>query len=628
MQQTKFNKRLTINSHKQETSLFMRRSFAALLLVSIFVAIIIFRLIYLQIFQHHFYSTLSRQNLLYLIPIEPNRGLIYDRNGVLLAKNIPVYSLDIIPARVKNLTHMLQRLQKIIPINSQDINIFQHALKRYRPYQPVPLKLKLSEIEVAKFYVNQFRFPGIFVQTHLMRYYPLGKITSNIVGYVGRINAQELNQVSTENYSASDYIGKIGIEKYYEKQLHGTVGAEEVEVDSSGRIVRILQRTPPKPGDTIYLTIDSTLQAFAEKALGDNSGAVVAIQPSTGQILALVTKPNYDPNAFVNGLTARQYQELLNAPLHPLYNRAIRGLYSPGSTIKPFFAIAGLNNRIISPQYTIYDSGWFQLPHTQHIYHDWKLSGHGWVNVTKAIIVSCDTFFYNLAVNMGITRINQILATFGFGILTHIDMPEELSGIVPNPAWKLAKQGYPWYTGDTIITGIGQGSLLVTPLQLAAAMAIIAERGMHLQPHLLLKSVTSDGIETQLNSIPEKAIILRDSKIWSLVIHAMEGVISNPLGSANEYGRHPGYTVAAKTGTAQVYGKQRDEEKSRLNIPKRLRNNHLFISFAPVVHPKIALAVVIEHAAYADVIARKVTDFYFKKLMQKKMKIHVQKHNS
>lgn len=612
----KNNPPITIKDPRYEAVRFKIRCLSAILFIALLTLLIIIRLCYLQIMEHKFYSTLSQQNLLYIIPTEPNRGLIYDRNGVLLAKNIPVFSLDIIPGKVKNINKTIKKLKKIITISDKDVEEFKHSLKEHHLFEPVPLKIKLTEQEVAKFYINQYRFPGVSVETRMMRYYPLGPLMSDVLGYVGRINAKELREVNSENYSASDYIGKVGIEKYYEKALHGTIGAEEAEINASGRIVRILKKIPPIPGNTIYLTIDSKLQAYAEKALGNNNGAIVAIQPSTGQILAMVTKPDYDPNAFVQGLSNKAYQALVNAPSHPLYNRAIRGLYSPGSTVKPFIALGALNEHVISPQYTIYDPGTFQLPHTAHIYHDynWKIGGHGWVNVSKAIMVSCDTFFYNLAVNLGISRLDQILRNFGFGQLTHVDMPEELPGIVPSPAWKLAKQKQPWYTGDTVITGIGQGSLLATPLQLATATSIIAEKGMHLTPHLLLQMTTPTGKSMIQNPVAEKPVILDDPSIWNLVIRAMESVVSNPRGTAEEFGRHPGYSVAAKTGTAQVYGDQRDEEASRMNLPKRLRNNHLFIMFAPVNHPKIALAVVVEHASYADRIARKVTDFYFNEL--------------
>lgn len=603
-------KRLMIKNHYLETVLFRNRCFVILIIVLFFTLVLIIRLAFLQIKNHHFYSTLSRHNLLSIIPIEPNRGLIFDRNGVLLAKNVPTFVLSIIPTSVQNLQATIKKLNKLIPITPDELKQFHHIRYQYRPYQPVPIKLKLTQDEVAKFYVNQYQFPGLIIQTYMMRYYPLGNIVSDVVGYVGRINQRELQQIDPVNYAINDNIGKTGIEKYYEKKLHGHMGAEEAEINATGRIVRILKRIAPKPGDNIYLTIDSKLQAEVEKIMGDESGAIVVMQPGTGQILAMITKPTFNPNLFISGLSQDDYLKLLNSPLHPLYNRAIRGQFAAGSTIKPFFALAGLDDDIVTPQYKIFDPGWFQLPNTSHIYHDWRREGHGWVNLRKAIIVSCDTYFYNLAMNMGINRIIDALHEFGFGKPTGIDMPSELTGLVPTPKWKMGSQGHSWYTGDTIETGIGQGFLLVTPLQLAQAVSILAEHGNRFKPDLLLKTVSPEGKITLQAPILKPPVFFIE-KNWNLVIHAMQGVIDEPGGTAIFFGKHPGFTVAAKTGTAQVYGHQRDEDSIRTNIPKRLRNNHLFIAFAPVKNPQIAIAVVLEHSALADKIAGKIFNYYF-----------------
>jgi len=606
------NKRLTIKDHKGELRLFSQRSMAAITIVICFAVLLLCRLFYLQIINHTRYSTLSQRNLLEVLPIAPNRGLIYDRNGIQLAKNIPAFNLAIIPEKVKNLNKTIKGLKEILPITKNDIHDFKRSLKQHHSYQAVPLKMNLSEKELSTFYVNHYRFPGAVIKIQMLRSYPLTKTTSNVVGYVGRINTAEISKVNHINYSASDFIGKTGIEKYYESWLHGTVGAKEVEINANGHVVRVLKRIFPVPGRNLYLTIDSRLQAFAEKTLAKNNGAIVAIQPSTGQILALVTKPNFDPNIFVNGISHHNYEKLVHSPDHPLFNRAIRGQYAPASTIKPFLAIIGLDNKTITPTTKIYDPGWFRLPNTAHIYHDWKHTGHGWVNVTKAIIVSCDTFFYQLAVKLGIHTIDTMLAPFGFGQATQIDMPEELTGLLPSPEWKRKNHHYSWYTGDTILSGIGQGFVLATPLQLAKAAAIIAEHGARYQPHLLLKSQTPDGIFHIQPTIENTPIVLHHPEVWRIVINAMREVVSSPRGTAESFGRHPGYTVAAKTGTAQVYGKQRDEIHSRMNIPKKLRNHHLFISFAPTHNPQIVLVVVVEHASYADLIARRVMDFYFK----------------
>lgn len=603
--------RLALKNHFKEAGIFRNRCITALIFVFILTTILIARLAYLQIKSHHFYSTLSRHNLLNTIPLPPNRGLIYDRNGVLLAKNIPTYSLALMPTGIKNIKSKIERLSKIINISPEEIKQFYKIYRQYRPYQPVPLKFKLSDEELARFYVDQFRFSGVVVQTRMMRYYPLNSVMSDVVGYVGRINPRELKQVDADNYIADNDIGKMGIEKFYEKELHGEMGFEEAEIDASGRIIRILNQKPPKPGDNLYLTIDSALQAEAEKALGEESGAIVILQPQTGQVLALVTQPTFDPNPFVSGLRHEDFKILLNSPLRPLYNRAIRGQFATASTIKPFFALLGLDDDIVTPNYEIFDPGWFKLPNTEHIYHDWVKGGHGWVNITKAIMVSCDIYFYNLAMNSGIDRMDEILHDFGFGKKTGIDLPEELPGLVPSPAWKMKSQGHAWYRGDTIEVGIGQGFLLATPLQLAEGAATIGMRGQRFKPHLLLKSQHSDNSITEIAPIPEAPVILKNPKNWDIVIHAMQGVVDNPIGTGAFFGKHPDYTVAAKTGTAQVYGRRRDEENIRTDIPKQLRNHHLFIAFAPIDHPQIAVAIVVEHSAMADRMAGEVMAYYF-----------------
>lgn len=609
---------LVIKNIQLETRLFKNRCLAALFLLFIFVFILIDRLAYLQIKNYHFYSILSQHNLFNIIPIQPNRGLIFDRNGILLAKNVPTYTLAVTLNRtkgIKRLDAMIKRLSKIIPISKDQIKQFYRITYQYHPYQPVPLKYKLTNEEVARFYVNRYQFPKVEIKTQMMRYYPLANITSDVLGYVGRINPQELKKLNVDNYTVDDDIGKMGIEKYYEKQLHGTLGAKEVETDANGRIVRTLKKIPPNSGDNIYLTIDSNLQAEANKVLGNESGAIVVIAPDTGQILALVTKPSFNPNPFVSGLSLQAYQKLLNSPLHPLYNRPIRGQFASGSTIKPFLAVCGLDEGIITPQYQIYDPGWFQLPNTKRIYHDWQITGHGWVNIVKAIAVSCDVYFYNLAVAMGIDRIDNILHKFGFGQLTGIDLPEEVPGLIPSPNWKIGAQGHPWYTGDTIETGIGQGFFLVTPLQLAQGVSIIAERGKRFRPTLLLKSIASDGTETILPLTSETPVVLKNPNNWNIIIRAMQEVVDKPWGTADFFGKHPGFTVAAKTATAQIYGHQRDEDTSRTNIPKRLRNNHLFIAFASIDCPKIAVAVVVEHNAMADKMTGEIMNYYFNHLV-------------
>ncbi len=600
----------TLKNRQKELHLFKNRCYAIFAIALVFFFAIIGRLIYLQIINQKIYSSLSVHNLLRIVPIEPTRGLIYDRNGVLLASNSPVFSLDIIPANVKSVPATIQELSKIVAISPSDLLAFNRALSRHRRYEPIPIKYQLTEQEMDLFYLNQYRFPGVIIQANMLRQYPLGNIMSNVLGYVGRINATELKSVDPINYQPSDYIGKTGIERFYENMLHGHVGSALAETNASGQVIENLKSIPPTSGKNLYLTIDSKLQEYAEQALGDNEGALVALQPNTGQILALVTKPTYDPNPFVMGISSKAYHELMDDPNHPMYNRAIRGLYSPGSTIKPFQGLGGLNNGVVTPQYTIFDPGWYQVPFTKHIFHDDVKRGHGRVDLHKAIEVSCDTYFYNLAVKLGIRRIDNFLNRFGFGQPTYIEMPDELPGVLPTPEWKEHYRGLPWYTGDTVNIGIGQGMLLITPVQLAAAASIIAERGARYQPHLTLKWQDANNTFIQSNVLVD-TIKLNNNSYWDTVISGMEAVITS--GTALLFGPHKDFTVAGKTGTAQIYG-NRDEETTDLQRPKRLRNNHLFIAFAPVENPKIVIAVVVEHNTYADVIAGKVIRFYLNEL--------------
>ncbi len=610
----------TLKNHQQETRLFSRRCVVIFSCILLFFIAIVVRLIYLQVMKEQAYTTLSIHNQLKMIPIQPTRGLIYDRNGILLAKNIPVFSLAVIPGEVKDVHATVEALSKLIDLKQTDIDAFNHALTQHRRYEPVPLKYKLTETERDQFYVNHYRFPGVIIQANMLREYPLGNLLSNVLGYVGRINARELAKVASPNYRPSDYIGKTGIEKYYEQELHGSVGYSISETNASGAILRNLKEIPQTPGNNLYLTIDSKLQAYALKMLGDSNGAVVAIEPKTGQILAMVTKPNYDPNPFVMGISQKDYQALSTDQNHPLYDRAVRGLYSPGSTIKPFQSITGLESKVITPNYTIEDPGWYRVAGTKHKFHDDRRSGHGSVDLHKAIRLSCDTYFYNLAVMLGIKRIDDFLPMFGFGVKTNVELPDEVAGVLPTPAWKRRHQGTPWYTGDTVNIGIGQGMMLATPLQLAHAVSIIAMRGQRNQPHLTLAWHKPDDSISEPENTTLPPLILSDKNYWQEVISGMESVID--AGTARRYGSHSGYKVAGKTGTAQVYGTYYDDETTDWQRPLRLRNNHLFINFAPVKEPKIALAVVVEHASLADKIAGRITRFYLHELRKKRLQKH------
>lgn len=605
-------------TNNPELKRFIRRSLLCAFGILFLFFILLIRLIYLQVFRHDFYQTLSNRNVINIVPIPATRGLIYDRNGILLAKNIPVYSLMVTPGRVRNLKDTVNKLQKTVKLNPDEIAAFYRNVKQSYPSQPVPLKQQLTESEIAQFYVNQYRFPGVTVQANMMRAYPLSNATAQVVGYIGRITAKELAQVNPANYTATDMIGKSGVELEDETLLHGTTGAEEAEIDANGKIIRILKKTPAVAGNNIYLTIDSKLQAYAQKLLDKNNGAIVAIQPNTGQVLALVSNPSFDPNLFTKGMSEADYHALMTNPNHPLFNRAIRATYAPGSTVKPFIAFSALNDGVISAQDNIFDPGWYQIPNTKHIFHNWVHTGFGWVNITKAITVSCDTFFYQLAVKLGIDRLDQALTQFGFGQLTGINLPGERAGIVPTPAWKEKHIGQAWFTGDTVVAGIGQGYVSATPLQLAVAVSTIAERGMKYQPSVLLKLQQPNDNTTLMQPIPQNPIETNNSKNWDTVIQGMQQVITDPQGTAHNTFSGAAYTVAGKTGTAQVYANAGGDDGNNPNEPKRLQNNHLFICFAPVDHPKIAVAVVVEHihgmSQRAVQIARQLLDFYFNEL--------------
>ena len=537
--------------------------------------------------------------------------MIFDRKGVLLAKNTPVFDLEVTPEKVPDLNYTLLNLKKLLSLTDDELKLFRKQLKQHKPFEPVVLKTQLTEEELARFLVNQVKFPGVLIEIKLIRHYVYNQTFAPVLGYVGRINEQELATLD-KNYQASSFMGKNGIEKYYEDLLHGGVGHQQVEIDATGRSVRILKQTLPVPGNTLYLTIDSGLQAATEQAFAGNRGAAIAIDPNNGEVLAMVSNPSFNPNLFVTGISSKDYKALQDAPERPLYNRAIRGLYSPGSTIKPFMALAGLSSGAVSPDFTISDPGYFSLP--THTYRDWQrdangqLKGHGRVNMTKAIMVSCDTYFYTIAHRMGIRNIDDMLGQFGFGKPTGIDVTDELGGLVPSPAWKKRTKGESWYPGDTVITGIGQGFTLVTPLQLGAAVAAIAKRGQHFRPHLLLKSESSDGqVKIEKPEILPPLQLAEDD--WDVVEEGMRKVMT-PGGTGNHYGAGASYTIAAKTGTAQVFS-LKGQKYDKKTVPKWLRDHKLFIAYAPAENPKIAVAVIAENSlVMAGEIARKMMDYY------------------
>ncbi|GBE11157.1 stage V sporulation protein D [bacterium BMS3Bbin12] len=609
---------ITLKDYPAENRLTIARATWAVVIIGLLLTLLIGRLVYLQVVLHEHYTTLSKENWVKLLPVPPTRGLIYDRNGVLLAENVPTYNLEITPEQVKDLKAVISGLRKLMPISDADVEAFRRLMAQKPRFESIPLRFHLTPREVARFAVDRWRFPGVEVTARLSRHYPLAPLAVHDIGYVGRIDVADLQRVSAGEYAGTSYIGKTGIERHYESILHGAVGLEQVEANAQGRTLRVLKRDAPHPGDNLYLTLDANLQATAQKAMGDYGGAVVALDPHNGDILAMVSTPVYNPNPFVNGISSKAYRVLHTNPGHPLFDRAIRGLYAPGSTIKPFMALAGLQYGVITPASTVYCPGYYQLPGDSRKYWGWKRGGHGIVDLRKAITQSCDIYFYTLAHELGIERMHAFLSRFGFGEPTGVDLPGEKNGLLPSPEWKRATRHQPWYPGETLINGIGQGFTLVTPLQLAAATATLATHGRRVVPHLLY--ATRDPATGRLSVVPPRhlpAILLSHPSYWKDVITSMTDVVGNIHGTAHAIDRGLRYTVAGKTGTAQLFGTGQGAYRDEATVPRRLRDNALFIGFAPAENPRIVVAVIVEHGGYGGVtaapIARKVMDEYLLK---------------
>jgi penicillin-binding protein 2 len=608
------NKRLTLKDHLRETLLFQRRTIVALVFSAALLAVLLARLGYLQIYSHEHYTTLSQNNRVSLQPLAPTRGLIYDRNGVVLAQNLPSFTLELVPEHVADIDETLATLSNLIGISAADVERFRTLLAKQRRFEGVPLRFRLSEEEVARIAVNHHRLPGVEVKAQLTRDYPLGSVGSHVVGYVGRINEFELERLDPSNYSGTRHTGKVGVEKSYEEELHGTVGLQQVETNAQGRILRVLEQEHSLPGKDLYLNIDARLQRIAEEGFGEDNGALVAIEPSTGAVLAMVSMPVYDPNAFVNGIDQASYEQLSRSPDRPLFNRALQGQYPPGSTTKPFLALAALESGVAGPHNELICPGWYTLKNDERRYRDWKKEGHQAVNLDKAIVQSCDVYFYDLAYTLGIDRIHGFLKRFGFGMRTGIDLGGELSGLNPSREWKRRAYQQPWFHGETLITGIGQGFMLATPLQLAAFTATLANSGERMQPRVV--HAMQDPIEGELELIePSPAGEAQvEQEYLDTVITSMRRVVHSLRGTARRISQDLKYDIAGKTGTAQVFGIGQEEEYVAEEIEKRLRDHALFIAFAPVEQPRIAVAVVVENGgsggAVAAPLARRVLDAY------------------
>ncbi|RFC40384.1 MAG: peptidoglycan glycosyltransferase /cell elongation-specific peptidoglycan D,D-transpeptidase [Candidatus Nitrotoga sp. CP45] len=602
---------------QREIHYFRVRLALSLGFVLLLLLILLARFVYLQVIQQRHYQTLAENNRISIVPIAPSRGLILDRNGVILAHNYSAYTLEITLNKVVDLKATIDELAKLIDIQPGDRKRFKRLLADNRKFESLPIRNRLTDDEVARFSAQRYRFPGVEIKARLFREYPYHEQISHLVGYIGRINEGEAAQLEEDemaaNYRGSDYIGKTGIERSYEGELHGKTGFQQVEVDAGGREVRVLSRTPPVSGNNLVLTIDAKLQEIAEQAFGNYRGALVAIDPSNGEVLAFVSKPGYDPNLFIDGIDEQSWNELNNSPDVPLNNRALRGQYSPGSTIKPFMALAGLHYNKRAPGYTISDPGYFSLPGSRHRYRDWKKDGHGSVDLFKSIVVSCDTYYYGLATELGIDNIYSFFSEFGFGKKTGIDMEGEVSGLMPSQEWKQKRYKQRWYAGDTVSVGIGQGYNLVTPLQLAYATATLANDGVAYRPHLLKEVQNSRTSEKQALATTLESNLNLNSEHLALVKSAMVAV-TQPGGTAAKAGAGAPYTFAGKTGTAQVIGIKQGEKYIESKIQERHRDHAWFMAFAPSDQPKIALAVLVENGGHgsstAAPIARKVLDYF------------------
>ena len=612
--------------HPEERRTFQLRAFIAFLLVVIAMGALLSRMYFLQVLENERYSSLSDKNRIQLKPVKPTRGLIFDRSGVLIADNKPSYNVTILKEEIGgDLEKIVAQVGEIIEISKRDLERFNKRLKRRRrPYESVLLRSRLSVEEIAKLSVNYHRLPGVRVEADLIRVYPYGETLVHAMGYVGRINERELRSVDERNYSATNYIGKLGIEKYYENELHGTVGMRKVETNARGRVMRILENIEPVPGRDLQLSIDLPLQQITEKLLAGEKASVVAIDPKTGGILALVSTPGYDPNLFVTGISTKDYNLLRESPDLPLFNRAIRGGYPPGSTIKPITALAAIDSGSVPVTHTIFDPGYYIIADDRYKrkYRDWKRGGHGKVGINLALAQSCDVWFYDAAHKTGVDNISYYMDMFGLGKVTSLDLPEAIPALLPTKAWKMRRYKQTWYPGDSLNLSIGQGYLVTTPLQLATSAMLLANRGVWKQPKLLMgfRDVNSAGevILTQpdmlgRNPVP-KDVQLKNPEHWDVVIDGMIAVVNGKRGTARKIGKNSPYLIAGKTGTAQVVGIKQGERYDKSKLKKKYHDHALFIAFAPVDDPKIAIAVVVENggggSSTAAPLAKKIMDAY------------------
>jgi penicillin-binding protein 2 len=601
-----------------DLSRFRLRVLIIAIVVAVAFGLVAARLVYLQVFRHEDLAEQAESNRTAIVPIVPNRGLILDRNGVVLATNYSAYTLEITPSRVADLEQTIDALSKVVDIHPRDRRRFKKLQEESKSFESLPIRTRLTDEEVARFAAQRFHFPGVEIKARLFRNYPFGELASHVIGYIGRINQSEKERIQESedaaNYRGTDYIGKLGVEQSYETQLHGITGVEEIETSAGGRAVRRLASTPATPGNTVVLSIDIKLQKLVEDLFGERRGALVALDPKTGEVLAFVSKPTFDPNLFVDGIDQESWQELNESLDKPLLNRALRGTYPPGSTYKPFMALAALETGKRTPQQTIQDPGYFMFGN--HRFRDDKEGGHGTVDMYKSIVQSCDTYYYVLANDMGVDLMHDELQKFGFGAFTGIDIQGEVRGLLPSTEWKRKAYKRPeqqkWYAGETISLGIGQGYNNFTMLQLALATSVIANDGIKMKPHLV-KEVVDVVTRTSRETLREiKAEAIADPKNIAVIRNALVGV--NTEGTGATAFRGAGYVAAGKTGTAQVVAIKQNEKYNAARTAERLRDHALYMAFAPADKPKIALAMVVENAGFggamAAPIARRVFDYW------------------
>ncbi|MBE5181665.1 penicillin-binding protein 2 [Vibrio parahaemolyticus] len=613
-------RRSQIRDYQAEARLFASRAIVAFFGIVILMGLLVANMYNIQVNQFQDYQTRSNDNRIKVVPIAPNRGLIYDRNGALLAENRPVFNLELTPEKIKDIDATIQELQTILEITPEQIERFHRERKRTRRFKSVPLLTQLNEKQVAVFSVNQYRFPGVEISATLKRYYPYGEVLTHVIGYVSRINDRDMQRLIREekdaNYQATRDIGKLGIEKYYEDLLHGTAGYQEVEVNSRGRVIRTLKYVPPVPGKDIVLNLDINLQLYVHQLLDGRRGSAIVLDPRDNGVLAMVSSPSYDPNAFVHGISGKAYRDLLNDKNRPLVNRTTLGIYPPASTIKPFMAVAALQEGVITPNTTRNDPGYWRIPNSDtRPFRDWLRWGHGRVDVIKSIEESVDTFYYQIAYDLGIDRISNWMMMFGFGDYTGIDIYEESKANMPTRDWKMSRHKTPWYKGDTIPVGIGQGYWTATPMQIAKATSVLVNNGAVSAPHLLKSTIDNgDNFEEQETSeyVTYPPIQNVPEKYWDIAKEGMRRVNHGTRGTARRSFYNMSYQTAGKSGTAQVFGLGENEEYNADEIAEHLRDHALFTGFAPFNDPKVIVTLVLENAgggsSNGGPMARKIFD--------------------